>query len=353
VDDWLTWLGLGAVAIYLVQRFRRRAVDPDVEDPARHLTMLLKWGCPALVAVIAGVNIAVVSIIGVMPQLLLLFVADAALLLGIAALAVCLWDRAEALRRQTGYVICEASYADAPRHIKKAMRRIYSSARAMRGGTAYQTGIFGDMPLEQLVYSAATHAVTSAELTAAIRDLEIDCGPDDRAALEAAHRRQQEIRTYLQQVEAALARTATSAETLSNHLEQPAREQAAAAKRERARAESAQRRQMALDRLEQATAQANSKDKIDSFVIEDRVTSIQAGYVEAKEASDAVLKGPTLPPAENAAEVKRPVLSAETKAAARKRALKATKWTADAATRLSRTAAKLVAEKLEKHSDEN
>lgn len=352
MEDWLTWLGLGAVAIYLVQRFRRRAVDPDGQDPARHLTMLLKWGCPALAAVIVGASIAVVNIVDIM-VLLPLLVADAVLLLGIAALAVYLWDLAEARRRQTGYVICEASYADAPRHIKKAMRRIYSSARSMRGGAAYQTGIFGDMPLEQLVYSAATHAVTSAELTAAIRDLEIDGGPADRAALEEAHRKQQEIRTYLQQVEAALARTATSAQALSNHLEQPGRDQAAAVKRQQARVEAAQRRQAALSRLEQATAQANSKTRIDSDVVEDRVTSIHAGYQEAKEVSDAVLKGPTLPPAESTSDAKRPLLSAEAKAAAHKRALKATKWTADAATRLSATAAKLAAEKLEKRSDED
>jgi 1,6-anhydro-N-acetylmuramate kinase len=78
--------GLGAVVVYLVQRFRRRAVDPDGQDPARHLALLLLWGCPLLVVEVVVGNIVVLNLAGI-AALLPLLVGNVVLLLGILALA--------------------------------------------------------------------------------------------------------------------------------------------------------------------------------------------------------------------------------------------------------------------------
>ena len=61
-NSWAYLAGAGVGVVYLVvliQRFRRRAVDPDRQDPARHIALMAKWGCPALaVAAVAAICIA-------------------------------------------------------------------------------------------------------------------------------------------------------------------------------------------------------------------------------------------------------------------------------------------------------
>ena len=117
-NSWAYLAGAGVGVVYLVvliQRFRRRAVDPDRQDPARHIALMAKCGCPAL-AVAAGAAICIALdqqwIAG--PFIVLAAIVLAAA--GIIALAIYLWELAEARRIQTRYVIREASYADAPRH---------------------------------------------------------------------------------------------------------------------------------------------------------------------------------------------------------------------------------------------
>lgn len=174
----------------------------------------------------------------------------------------------------------------------------------------------------------------------------------DRAALEEAQRKQQEIHAYLKDVDESLTRAASNVKDFSARLDEPERRRVAEVKRSEARLAAQERRNEARDRLDAVTAQANSKARIDSAEVEDRVEAMNIGHREAPEASDTVLNGPTLPAAESPPEVKRPLVSPEAKAAARKNALKAAKWTAEKASRLSASAAKRAAEQLEKRSRE-
>ena len=165
------WAGVGAAYLVSVyQQLRRRAVDPDGRDPASRISLMIKWGCPALALAVVVANVVVFSRVGI-AALLIVLVLDVGAVLGIAALAMRLWEIAEGRRRQTGYVICEASYVHAPRHIKSSMRRIYRSGRSVRAGRAFCDQMFGDVQLDQLVYSAAQRAVLSSELSEAVREL--------------------------------------------------------------------------------------------------------------------------------------------------------------------------------------
>ena len=74
-------------------------------------------------------------------------------------------------RRTTGYVISEDSYKNAPHSIKVSMRRIYKAAAAIETGRAHTDGMFGDIEVTRLVYSAAQRAVLSSELSASTTDL--------------------------------------------------------------------------------------------------------------------------------------------------------------------------------------
>lgn len=135
----------------------------------------------------------------------------------------------------TGYVVCEADYADAPRHIRSAMWRIFKSALSVRGGSAYQTGIFGDLELDRVVYSAAERAVISSELCAGMRDL----GEAQDGELLDTAEQLADIRRFVLEVEAALKRAAKTASRLSTSLSDCAKERATQQAAQRAAAAAA------------------------------------------------------------------------------------------------------------------
>lgn len=249
---------------------------------------MVSWLCFALVVATLIVDVAAFGALGSGAlRLVLLF--DVVAAVGIAALGAALRDRAESRRHRTGYVICEADYADAPHHIKSAMRRIFKSARAVRGGSAYQTGMFGDLELDRLVYSAAERAVISSELCAGVRDL----GEAQDGELFDTAEQLADIRRYVREVEAALKRAAKTACRLSTSLSDCAKALATQQAAQRAAEAAADRGRLARTRIEQATARDRTATRVAAGDLEDRVSATYEGYREATKISDEVLYGPT------------------------------------------------------------
>jgi hypothetical protein len=341
---WASALGVGIGAVYVMHLYRRlraRAVDPDGQDPSRILSLLVVWGCPALAVGVLVANIAAFNVVG-SEALLPALVLDLVAVVAIVALAIWLWDLADSRRRRTGYVICEASYGDAPRQIKATMRRIYKSARTVRGGTAYQQGMFGAVELDRLVYSAAERAVLSSELCAGMRDLKADARREDHELLETAQQQLADIRVYIEDVEGALTRSADTANRLSASI--PAKEVAAQQAAREAAAAAADRRRHARARVEEASTRASAPTKVAGGDVEDRVSSVYAGYQEASKISNDVLTGPTSSV---------PNSDADERPSTRETAWKAAKWTAGKTTKASVAAAKFGADKLKKRSTED
>ncbi len=342
---WINVLSLGMDAVFIVglvraiRQFRRRAVDPDRQDPARLIYLLIIWGCPVLALGVVAANIAVFDKFG-LTALFPAVTLDVVAAVGLIVSALYLWHLAEARRRCSGYVICEASYVDAPHHVKSTMRHIYKSARSVRSGRAYQDRMLGDGELDRLVYSAAERAVLASELSAAVRDLAANAEPDDDAV---NHAKEQlgEIRRYLDDVEGSLARAAKTATSLSGRISEPEAARAAQRHAEEMAATAAENRRQARMRLEDATARASSPARVDGSDVEDRVSSVYAGYDEVTRISNDVLYGPVPVAGED-----------DSKPLAREAVWKVAKSTAAKTRRFSASAFKLGADKLRKRSAE-
>lgn len=193
-----------------------------MKDPGTKLTRWLSWIPLGSVAVVAAIGVAAVWAWGIFG--VLLTIACALVVVVVATVvAAYLWLAAEDYRRKAGYIICEADYDSAPRQIKSTMRRIYRSARTVRTGRAHQDGMFGELELERLVFTAAQQAVLSSDVSAGIRDLKPDAGPADRELIADADAQIKEIADHLVEVEARLKRTASTASRLSETVAEPER----------------------------------------------------------------------------------------------------------------------------------
>lgn len=285
--------GVGGVLLFRkVRQFRRRAVNPDMDDPAP--SFRLRW----LVALVVVALLLVVLAVIVAPawEGLGLFLSIALVVGAVVGLAVgfvAIWVSAEQRRHVTGYVICEAQYLDAPRKIKASMRRIYRSAASVRSGEAYRAGMFKDLEIDRLVFGAAEHALVSAELATAIRGLSDNARSQDGAALATAKAKLQEIQDQLLDVENSLTRGSKTAEQLSRRLAEPdqsrAREQAA----ERRAAEEAASREFARARLDDVVVRAaGMESKIDAAAVEEKIEATHLGYEEVVTLSAGLIGTP-------------------------------------------------------------
>lgn len=285
----------GFYAFRVLRQFGRRAVNPDLPDPARNL---IRWLQVLTVVVVALIFVVAALMFRSMGPIAVVFVLPFALLAFLVALAVAvyLWVFAEGQRRASGYMICEMHYPDASRQIKASMRRIYRSGRSVQIGKAYQDGMFGDVEVDRLVYSAAARAVVSSELTSAIRDLRPDADAEDRAALEGANSQIKEIADYLADVEAALKQGAAEADELSKQVSEPEQQR----ERERRAQEKVvmqdDRRQRARSRLDDAKAKAEVLEDVNANEVIERISAVRLGYSEARDVSDSILS-PRVEPA--------------------------------------------------------
>ncbi len=281
--------GVGAGYAYRVLRqLRCRAINPDVQDPARNLMRWLQGLAIAVAALIVAVAVALfwsmgpVAIIFAVPLALLL------VLLGLLG-ALYLWAYAEMERRKGGYVICEVHYPDAPRQVKASMRRIYRAARSVKSGVAYTSGVLGKVEMDRLVFAAAERAVVSSELSAAVRDLRPDASEEDRTTMENAANQIKEIVAHLGDVEKALKQSAVTAKSLSDRITEPARRQEAKRVGERQVAARNERRQRARSRLDDARLRAQGLSDIGLHDVTEQISAIDQGHQEASEISATVL----------------------------------------------------------------
>ncbi len=270
-----------------------------------------------------------------------------ALVVVVAATVVAayLWLAAEEHRRKTGYIICEADYDSAPRQIKSTMRRIYRSARTVRTGRAHQDGMFGELELERLVFAAAQQAVLSSDVSAGIRDLKPDAGPDDRELIADADAQIKEIADHLVEVEARLKRTASMASRLSEIVAEPERRREAQKAAHEARAAAEDRRRRAHEKLQRATAEAKVKAPVDAEDVEDRVAAVAAGYEEATRISEQTLEGRSSR-GENSVEGNAAAPADDGGKSARAAAINAAKTSAVQATKLASAAGRVGAKTL-------
>lgn len=335
-----------AVGLYsivqMILRLRRRAQHPDMADPARTLVVAAKLTSLGLAVLLAVANILAVAYWGFV-AVFALIVIDLLLLVAAAAGMLAVLDRRDKIRRASGYVICELDYPAAPRQVKTAMRRIYNSSRSIRGGRAYLDGMFGDMALDQLVYSAAERAVLSSELSTAVTDLKPDATAADKATLVEANAQIDDIIAYLRDVESALEGGGKSASKLSGQIVEPERQRAAAQQAEAAAEASAARRESARKRVEDATASAAAKKGLDPSDVEDRIHAVSAGYGEAVSISDSALKVPSVDDVKTGDQSK-----SDSASAARNATRKAAKITARASTAAAKSSAQWYKSRREK-----
>lgn len=332
---------VGGIQVFrLFRRLRHRATHPSMEDPGKDL---LRW---QQLAAAATAVLAAIAIVGLFAWLgpIAIIPAVAIVLLAMVvsvAIALWLWLVAERRRRAARYVICEDDYADAPRQIKATMRRICQSAKSVQVSQAHQRDMFGDLSLDEVVYGAAERAISSSELSAAMRDLRPDAASSDQSLLDEANQQIRAIKDVLAAVEAAFTRSAKTAEQLSKHVTEPERQRAA--ERDRLRAESAarERRERARTHLEEVSEQAKMTPVSEPGNMIDRIESVAAGYVDARDASDGVLNRPSATADCESSSDTPPASST------RDSAKIAAKFTASAAKR-SATAAKSSVERLKK-----
>lgn len=329
-------LGLYAVVQFIL-RIRQRVRNPDSSDPASGLIAMLRIGPSVLLVVLVVANILAVAKWGLVAVIALIAL-DLLAVLAVGGGALFLWERADARRRSTGYVISELDYAAAPRQVKSAMRRIFRAARSIRGGRAYSEGMFGDIELDQLVYGAAERAVLSSELSTAMTDLKPDATAADKAVLDHANEQIDEIIAYLGTVESSLHAGARAAGGLSARIEEPEKRREAANRAEAVAEASAARRDSALSRVEAVTARASAKARIDPTDVEDRLRAVQAGYEEAAAVSGEARDEPGT--AGEQSNLDHSVESAARPMTARDLAWKAAKNTANKTARVSTAAAK-------------
>lgn len=287
----------GFVLLRKVLQYRRRVINPDMKDPAPGFRF--RWNLVLAAFALAMLALAVAVFgawdgVGLLASILLLVVTVFVVPFGY----VTIWLMAEDRRHSTGYVICEAQYLAAPSKIKATMRRIYRSADSVRAGHAYRSGMLSNAEMDRLVYGAAQRALVSAELASAVGELRMDARREDKEALDAANAKLAEIQDHLIDVEKSLKRSSETAAALSQRLAGPEpspiaelrSRQRADAQRSRVRAtESAQRRNDARARLDDAALRAAAIDpNLDAVAVEDQITAIHQGYEEALTAA----KGP-------------------------------------------------------------
>ena len=281
-DGFTTAVVAGAGGIYLYRRIRelrRRAVNPDVQDPGPRFRLVANLLLAILGAALIALAVFAVRAWGGWGVILaVVLVLGAAI--GYALGAAWIWISVEQRRQAAGYVISEAQYRSAPRQIKSSMRRIYSSAASLEGARATQAGMFGGLELQRLVYGAAERALVSAELAAALNDLTLGADSEDAATRKVANEKIQDIQNYLAEVEDTLNRSSKKAEVLSRRLAEPERQQAQRVHAEREATASADRRDRARATVEEATARAAAESDHDPASVEAKIDAVIAGYDE-------------------------------------------------------------------------
>lgn len=295
--DIIGLVGVGAHGFLLYRAFqqlRRRVVNPDMNDPGIAMTRWLAWIAPVAAAIVVAIGIATVWAWGGFIGIALTLVCALVVAVAAMALAAYLWLSAEDYRRAMGYVVCEADYPDAPRQIKSTMRRIYRSGHVVRTGQAHQQGMFGEVELDRLVFASAQQAIVASGVAAGIRGLRSDANAGDRELIADAEKQIKEITKHLSDVEARFKRTASTASQLSESIAEPDRLRAEQKAREEASAAAEVRRRQARQKLEQATVEAKATERMDATDLEDRVSAVAAGYVEASRISRQTLSGDQL-----------------------------------------------------------
>ncbi|MFJ3113788.1 hypothetical protein ACIPI2_07280 [Micrococcus luteus] len=262
----------GVMAFYKIRKHLARVADPDRVDPSRHFWL---FKVAMLSVIVAALWWMVVSIPSDLQALLAVFLVVAAAIVYFFA-AMYVNFRAALHRRTTGYVISEDSYKNAPHSIKVSMRRIYKAAAAIETGRAHTDGMFGDIEVTRLVYSAAQRAVLSSELSASTTDLVRVGGIAALAQTGQAQARLKILVNEIKEVERSLGRTKKAAGQLSSDLDDSSR----AAEQQRASEARQQRSRTVMDHIEDVTARIDAAAAPDARDIEDRVTSVHAGYVE-------------------------------------------------------------------------
>lgn len=270
----------GFILFRAIQQLRRRAVNPDMKDLGLKQTRWLPAIIPAAMVLVVGIGFAAIHAWGAIGVFVTLI---CALVVMIAAMIIAawVWLAAEDHRRKVGYVICEADYGTAPRQIKSTMRRIYRSAQVVRTGRAYQEGMFGELELDRLVFSAAEQAIVSSQIACGIKDLKPDSESGDRELIAEADGQIKQISAHLSSVESTLKRAATTANRLSSRLAEPARQEAARKVDDAVHEAAQDRRRRAREKLEEATTQAKVKTRVDATDVEERIAAVSAGYDEA------------------------------------------------------------------------
>lgn len=316
------------VAFYKARKHLARVADPDRTDPARHFWLFKAALLAVLIAVYGG-------IVATTPPDLRALLAVSLALVGVILYfcsAMYVNFRAALHRRATGYVISYDSYKHAPRSIQVSMRRIYKSAASIEGGRAHRDGMFGDIEVTRLVYSAASRAVLSSELAESARDL--ICVEGFAASSEETRLVQARLKSLaseVQAVEKSLGRAKKAESQLSSDLEELDR----AAVKQRTNQTRQQQRVDTIKRIDEVTARIDATTTLDARDIEDRVTSVHAGYKEAEAITrQAEHSLASEPDAENATTVGGSHVVART-------AWRAAKSTAFGAGRLSKSAARL------------
>lgn len=338
--------GIGGIYVFrIVQRLRYRAVHPDMDDPGRTLLRWLPWIPVALAAVMVLVAIGLFNWLGPAALLLVIACVLLALLIGAAA-GVGIWLRADQRRRVAGYVICEADYAIAPRQIKSTMRRIYSSANSVRTGQAYKEGIFGELGLEQLVFSAAERAMLCSQLRATTEELYPGLKTADRALIADVDTQITAIKQELSEVEQALKNSAGTASALSKRITEPERQRAAQKTNDEAAAADHAARAAARKRVEDARSRATMAPSLEPTDVEERISAVAAGYDEAAGITDRILGNIDNKVTENANTKESSARSSRGTAA------RAARFTADQAAKWSAVAAKAGVEKIKNRDTE-
>lgn len=280
----------GFYLVRLVQRMRYRAAHPDMADPGARFADWVPRVPAILMAIVIVAAVALFAWLGPVAIVLVAICVVVSIVL-CALIMLMLWSAADQRRRANRYVICEMDYAAAPHAIKSTMRRIYRSAASLRSGHANQSGMFGDLGLDGLVYFAAERAIVSSELAGSVRELKSDAKSADRELLDNATKQIQVIKDELSEVEGALKRSADKASTLSVRLVEPERVRAASAAKEEAEAAAAERRDRARAKLEEASLRAEMRMDLGHNDVGVRVAAVDCGYTEAKRISDCALDG--------------------------------------------------------------
>lgn len=346
-------LGLPVYALYTFLSYRWRAVHPGRRDPGVWMLPIAVAGWLAVLTAVVAANAVAFDTQGhdaLFPAIALDIVAA----IGLVALAVFLWEYVESRRRRSGYVITVVNYMHAPRQVHTSMRRIYNSARSMRRGRAYQDGMFGDIELDELVYSAAEGAVLSSELNDVISGLRNGSAQKDRDTVAQAKRELVQIRKHLEEVEARLARAAKHADQLSVRLNgpepsRPSRPQPRPQQGAQVGPSAVERRAAARRKADEVAARLAVYNKVDAVGVEERVGGVVAGYEEVEAVVQEVFLGPRLPQPEP------PVTpvgdeNSGRASSARAAAWRAAKWTARGASKGVVAGTQFGVEKVKKRS---